>query len=131
METDRKYVWESYAEYVALGQFQRCLGAVLASAPRRLSRRVAPGLLKATVMTSIMFTLAHSEDAEGEVLPPDSRVEAQAAALRFAAVLRDGLTELKGRVSAPHLSAALELLERFEEGTRARPLPPSPNIIWR
>ncbi|HSJ09649.1 MAG TPA: hypothetical protein VK928_07025 [Longimicrobiales bacterium] len=128
MEIERKYRWESYEEYVAQQQFNRCLGAVLASLPRRQRNRVGPPLIKASVLAGMMFTLAHSEDDEEQVLAAESRADARTAALGFVTDLRDRLAGLTGRASAPHLTAALELLERFEAGVRDRPLPPTPNL---
>jgi len=126
MQLERKYAWESYGEYVALQQFSRCLGAVLASAPKKLARRASRPLIRTATRTSVMFSVAHAEeppDPRNARLPHDVRVQARQLALDGADVLRQLLMTLEGQVSAPHYTAALELLERFEQGVRERPLP--------
>lgn len=128
MSTERMYAWESYPEYVALQQFSRCLGRILASLPRRHQRRSGRVLLPAAVFMGQGIAGAHAELAPGEDIPLEDRERFQAIGLESLLVTRERLLRLKNRSlgSQADLLAALELLERVEAGLRSRPLPGGP-----
>jgi hypothetical protein len=125
MSTGRMYVWESYPEYVALQQFNRCLGRILTSLPRRHQRRSGRILFPAAVFMAQGIAGAHAELGPGEELPLADREQFRTIGLESLTVSRDRLLRLKKRSlgSQPDVLAALELLERVESGLRTRPLP--------
>jgi hypothetical protein len=115
--------WESYPEYIALQQYGRCLGGVLSSAPRHVRRRAGPPLIRAAVLISTSIALAHMEVGGDGAPDGEGREEFRRTALECVELSRHGLATIALRVSRPHLTAALELLERVEAGVRERPLP--------
>jgi hypothetical protein len=119
-----KYAWERYPENIALQQYSRCLGRVVASLPRRLRRIMTKPLIQAATLSGIGLAGAHAELKPGE----SSRAEREEfLQLAFTSIehSRKGLLLLKEarKGDAAGLTAALELLERVEAGLRARPLP--------
>ena len=125
MRRKREYRWERYAEYQALQQYSRCLGAALASMPTRLGRKAAKPLIRASVMMGTLMTFAHAEEDPAHPIRLAARRECRDTALQCVELSREGLLALKELASTPHVTAALELLERIESGLRERPLPGS------
>jgi hypothetical protein len=125
MSTSETYAWESYPEYVALQQFSRCLGRILASLPGRQRRRDGGILVPAAVFMAQGIAGAHADSGPDEVVRVEDREEFRQIGLESAKLSRDLLVRIKTRrrVSRPDVLAALELLERVESGLSTRPIP--------
>jgi hypothetical protein len=125
MSTNDTYHWERYPEYLALQQFSRCLGRVLASLPVRQRLRNGRILVPAAVFMAQGIAGAHADTGPEDALPPECRERFRQVGLESAQLSKVFLTHLKERrrVSRPDLLAALELLERVESGLATRPVP--------
>ncbi len=122
---ERLYRWENYPEYEAAMQYGRCLGRILSSMQRNERKQARKPLVMRAIGMANGIAGAHAEVGSDQPLPREDREAFRSVGLKAVAATRDCLLDVRRRAAAnaADLAAAIELLERVEEGLRNRPLP--------